>query len=1075
MMPLFYSCLVALNLVVFLFNYALSDPRAISKLDDLRTPRESDLCYVVIRSKSEKEHIEEKYGIKLQHGAGNAYYFQCLESEFYSRPLISNELSAKEQKEKLESYNKEYISKLAEDPSVTEVLYGEYPVKLIPFEYVKPSKSETSKLWHLSDNFGSDFKNIGSSSNVDVEPAWNEGLSGKDITILIVDDGLYTTHEDFKGRIDTSLNMDLCSTSSSSNDPSPKVPTDSHGTAVAGVAAGGMSDKICAIGPSYEATLAGRNLLCDTSIEFEDLIHSLDCDQCHIINNSWGESLCDSDRKTCDYFNGFDTVESYLKKYVTEYRNGYGGIYLFASGNFGDIGEYSSMHSFARSVYTLTVGAIEASGVSSYYSDPGPSLDISAPSNGFGTDGRVVSIYTTGITNTSSCNSGFGGTSSACPLVSGVIGLMLQKNPNLSYRDIRYIFAHYAKNIDLPSSDLSKLKGTRSSYWINNAYGARHNVYYGFGQADVELLVGAAANWKHVGDLSMFTTKDFELSDKNGNPSLGTVDSSHKEFVAKFTITKDMLQKQTTLPQNVETVSVNLDINFYSSVNYGDMTITIVSPSGTRSIVMREYNSGEYTPKTNKYKVPSIEFTSHQFFGESSLGTWSVEVQFNQSSSSLSAEIDNFSMNFYGVRNEITITSQTQGSKLYDKCYGITIDAYPSSALTDFSNNYDAYLLALTGAYTTTTKPISPASTWSVVKKLDLIPGVDIGSGTATQLSFLFPSEVKTMNYTKYRVMLTKKSATAPTTSDILGSYEGISKSPIFSFSSSEEDSICVILTKELTREVTLSPSEVSIANKDSSACLCVDGSNITDYQFRTVSGEKTDSKYEAAISVFMDAYDQTDRLFKCEKMTVGNASEAVNSCSANGCTKPLGVVCEGASDVSVVQQFNSSVLSPKFNKYVIYTGTNKSSKYSFNLLEFDIAELVIVGDFKEVRISNASIETLNVQGATEVSDSDYNNVVIVNSSIEKFKGTKLNNVDVSYSYVGNVEYDGKKLALKTFLMQKPYGVNATLRYTGTVIVDGKLLPENGTQYELKGTGLPNNTPVTTWVLNTENADITTL
>jgi len=50
------------------------------------------------------------------------------------------------------------------------------------------------------------------------------------------------------------------------------------------------------------------------------------------------------------------------------------------------------------------------------------------------------------------------GTSSAAPIVSGVIALMLEANPNLTYRDIRIILAKTARKND-PNSLKWKTNG----------------------------------------------------------------------------------------------------------------------------------------------------------------------------------------------------------------------------------------------------------------------------------------------------------------------------------------------------------------------------------------------------------------------------------------------------------------------------------------------------------------------------------------------------------------------------------------------------------------------------------------
>ena len=124
------------------------------------------------------------------------------------------------------------------------------------------------------------------------------------------------------------------------------------------------------------------------------------------------------------------------------------------------------------------VAAIDHDGRQSSYSEPGAPLLISAYSSGdtagitttdrSGADGYDPGDYT----NT------FGGTSSSAPLVSGVIALMLEANPNLTYRDVQQILVRTAEMNDPLHFD-----------WTSNAAGYDINHAYGFGAVDATAAV----------------------------------------------------------------------------------------------------------------------------------------------------------------------------------------------------------------------------------------------------------------------------------------------------------------------------------------------------------------------------------------------------------------------------------------------------------------------------------------------------------------------------------------------------------------------------------------------------------
>ncbi len=100
---------------------------------------------------------------------------------------------------------------------------------------------------------------------------------------------------------------------------------------------------------------------------------------------------------------------------------------------------------------SIAVGATTNFDCRSHYSQYGPELDLVAPSSGgffnlgIDTTDRMGSAgYTTG-----NYFSGFGGTSAATPLVAGIAGLMLSRNPDLTAAEVREILLRTTDEVGL--------------------------------------------------------------------------------------------------------------------------------------------------------------------------------------------------------------------------------------------------------------------------------------------------------------------------------------------------------------------------------------------------------------------------------------------------------------------------------------------------------------------------------------------------------------------------------------------------------------------------------------------------
>lgn len=196
------------------------------------------------------------------------------------------------------------------------------------------------------------------------------------------------------------------------------------------------------------------------------------------------------------------------------------------------------------------------------------------------------------------------GTSSAAPMVSGVIALMLQVNPALSWRDIKYILAATARKIDAERSDIVWGGMVLDHGWVTNAAGHPFSNWYGFGLVDATKAVNLARNFT---PLSAFHLGDWHAS--SGAP----VPISYRR--------EDAVTSDIAINDDVKIETVQLQLKT-TSTNPNNLRITLISPSGTRNIILPALTLLLPTPDGF-----SIDLTaSNAFLDERSKGVWKMQV-----------------------------------------------------------------------------------------------------------------------------------------------------------------------------------------------------------------------------------------------------------------------------------------------------------------------------------------------------------------------------------------------------------------------------------------------------------------
>lgn len=153
------------------------------------------------------------------------------------------------------------------------------------------------------------------------------------------------------------------------------------------------------------------------------------------------------------------------------------------------------------------------------------------------------------------------GTSFAAPAVSGVIALMLEVNPELTWRDVQAVL-----------QSTSYMTDAFDPSWNTNGAGNSHSYKYGFGIANASAAVEAATNW-----VPLPPEKQFEGS--SGVINMAIPDDGVSSITSSIGFATDSAAVATPA---VESVVAYVKLTHPSR---GDLRITLVSPSGTESVL----------------------------------------------------------------------------------------------------------------------------------------------------------------------------------------------------------------------------------------------------------------------------------------------------------------------------------------------------------------------------------------------------------------------------------------------------------------------------------------------------------
>ena len=508
--------------------------------------------------------------------------------------------------------------------------------------------------WALRNTGQASFADSGgvNGQDLNMERTLVDGPTGAGVQVAMADSGLEICHPDLAANIEPGLSYNFNARiwrGAQADDPFLPTVLGDHGTSVAGLIAAGANNGVGGRGVAPAARLRGFNFLSFPLLSsyLESLGMSSEnpqSDDVHIFNMSFG-SAGGAENLSLD-------ERELFRVGVTDLRDGLGALYVKAAGNqfedctkldddgqpaaprldlSAELGCFAANRDGENNLpYVIVTGGFNAAGKRSSYSVAGSGLWVVAPGGEYGADHPAVIttdqmgsdrgyvLIPRGMTAGDEGNplgdyiSIFNGTSAAAPHASGAIALLLETQPELTWRDVKHVLAKTARQLD---ADIPRVRvafggvpAVLQHGWITNAAGFSFHNWYGFGAIDVDAAVGLAAT--HTPDsLGVFTeSSPIRLASAAAIPDHDGGGLTQTQSVTGLSHTA-----------NIEAVQLRIEMTHPDPWELG---IELTSPAGTRSIVNPVFNHAL------NGVANTLDWTilSNTFYGEQPAGEWTLNV-----------------------------------------------------------------------------------------------------------------------------------------------------------------------------------------------------------------------------------------------------------------------------------------------------------------------------------------------------------------------------------------------------------------------------------------------------------------
>ena len=319
---------------------------------------------------------------------------------------------------------------------------------------------------------------------LNIREAWAES-TGKGVVIGIADDGVDLAHTEFIGQGVDNLHFNFTNRKTNG---SPVAQSQNHGTVVAGIAVAKANNGKGIAGVSPDARFASL-VVWDavdnfgTEEEIADMFQYRN-DRIAVQNHSWGLS-------TSAQLDAMVLEKQAIKRAIEQGRDGKGVVMIRGAGNHRAQDWSAADDGYSNDPRVLTVGAVGPTGRVHSFSNMGACVLCA------GLIGRGV--YSTdrmgafGENRDSSADDPevgsyhsleYLGNSYTLPQIAGLVALILNVNPDLTYRDVQQVFIHASRHFDFADPFLQ-----------SNAAGYLFTHNTGYGVPDAGTAVRLAKRW----------------------------------------------------------------------------------------------------------------------------------------------------------------------------------------------------------------------------------------------------------------------------------------------------------------------------------------------------------------------------------------------------------------------------------------------------------------------------------------------------------------------------------------------------------------------------------------------------
>ncbi len=399
---------------------------------------------------------------------------------------------------------------LQNEPTI-QIAEPDFFRNLVEYAFQPPTDSLFRDQWHLENEGPSRYYYVGGTGGGVFSPSkFTQGadakivatwkhlhsinkppLGDKEIVVAVIDSGFDIDHPDLYGDgtkvvapynfIDNSTNPRPLKTENLSVWHQVNERDEAHGTACAGVAVGATNNRTGTVGACPNARLMPIKAI--HTVNEKEVIKWFN----HAANNG-------ADIISCSWGLGEgseigSSLKNKLQEITTKGRNGKGCIICFAAGN-TDPSRTAKVSGLAADPHVICVTASTSGDKVATYSFQGKEVSIAASSSGeasittcsvgYNYTWRPQSIF---MDNGNPYTASFGGTSSACPLVAGICGLILTANKGLTAKRVKDILQKTADKIQDTVND-------------PNGYINGHSIRFGYGRVNALKAVQMAEKEK---------------------------------------------------------------------------------------------------------------------------------------------------------------------------------------------------------------------------------------------------------------------------------------------------------------------------------------------------------------------------------------------------------------------------------------------------------------------------------------------------------------------------------------------------------------------------------------------------